>query len=275
MLEKSTCPPLPSALVHDSWGAYLQRTSVSDAGDPQQREDLKSCWFRLNRILPPNDRLFRQLHAACEATQLIDGLPRHDAEISEEDIARIAAIHFLRETPHAVFSVAQELKHINECAARAVTKITGVLRGQKKALLSDRLTRLSDEIEELEALFKAEQAEQAILPRQPYQLRQLILAELVISIEAMLSELTPLRQALHGSSYALGETIRCHEARLFWWRRKIKKLRDNPSQRQTATLLAAKEELTVICRDFAALKDRCFHDCKEFGYAFFDRGGPR
>lgn len=275
MLEESKLPKLPSTRVLDSYGAFMQRTDASEQGDAQLREELRNCWFRLNRILPFTDRMFLQINAICEANKIIDSMQRHDEELDDEAMAKIHAIHFLRQTPNAVFSTSQQLKHINTSAIQAVSTMQGILRGKKKVLLSDRLARLQKETAELEALFQEESAEQRKLPRKPYLLRQAIFTELAISLDAMLSELTPLRQLLKNSNYALAEQVRAHEATLFSWRRKVKKYRDNPSERQSSSLQKAQQELGDLCYSLAAMKDRCFHDCKEFGYSFFDRGGKR
>ncbi len=113
------------------------------------------------------------------------------------------------------------------------------------------------------------------LPQTPYQLRQVVLSELLIQVELALEQIAPMRRGVKDAPIPeeLRKRIIDNEAAFYRARSQIKKWRDNPSQRFGGKMKEMAILLHKSCGEMWLLKDQSFHAGLKLGLRFFSRAG--
>lgn len=193
----------------------------------------------------------------AELMEILDGYPRHDSEIDETTWRRISRqpYHFPGEP---LWSACEELQDALRLSRKAMELVQGSSYGDLKVKTEDRLERHIHESERMLADL-TQLCWQQSCPRKPYQIRQGSLSALLRTISLTGDSLASLRKKLKGSRLnepfyqclcRWDDQIRSMKAR-------IRKWRDNPSQKLGNKMRAIHESILIIDDEIDQVRTEC------------------
>lgn len=267
----------PSVPDGPSFGAYLSNSEELQpnpirTSSAEERLALKTLWHGLNRIATRFDSLQGNARRAHFVVKLVDNVKRHDCQLDEEmsDTLRKVLGTSVRES--AVLVSQELLQEAIERMEQAKLKLAGKLHKEQKVKLEDRLERYLEEGARILEVIE-QMTDEFDITYKPFYVRRQVFTELLLAIERMLDEVSPMRKVLDGSAIS-NESYRriCdNETSFRSWRKQIKKWRDNPTQRFKDRVKICAHDLMRICNDFAQMKEECYQDCLTLGMTFYDR----
>ncbi len=262
----------------DSWGKFLDRNFVTESGesigDKPEVKAMEAVWTAANKFHGVVSCLHTQGEQTCNVIAALNDVVRHDMVLDDELWQIVNNMQGGTKEADALNFTLRELETIGERLKATSKRIRGVFRSTHRATIEERLDRFIKQQEDMIASFKG-CLDDFAMPQTAYQVRQYVLSQLVLQLDAVLEVVTPLRRKINDLPLPeeLRQRIHANEATYLRARSQIKKWRDNPSQRLGAKVKETFMLLVKAGEDMACMKDESYHAISKLGAIFYCRTG--
>lgn len=242
-----------------------------DASQKEKAASSSAVFHALKALIRVMDSLNQSFQSLERRLNLVDAVPHHDTCL---DDAVLNDVYQNWHTGGAFRDGERALTvSIREIEGALANNISGVLLGELKVKLEDRLTRHLEEAKALRDAFVASR-DQPFLPRQPHKIRQYFLSSLLLALSPFVMEFQSARKlsdAQENLDPLVRERLLSLETKLFRLRSAVSECRDNPSQKMGKKLAEWVHEFTSIVDTITVVKMRLMHEMLRCGITFHGR----
>ncbi|HEY9676635.1 MAG TPA: hypothetical protein V6C76_01440 [Drouetiella sp.] len=261
-----------------SYGCYIDTTMtdcVTPISDVPAAKSMRAVWHAVNKFMRSGEELADLTEFACNTIAVVDTYKRHDDVVSDDDMRVISSMARTTEELSALENAHSDIKRIVSDMQIVLENFNGVLKGECKVNLQDRLERILKETIALKAETAGTIDARSSLPNTPYALRRVVMSELLLRFDTVIEQLSPLntKEVLLELPSDIAERIKKDVTTFQAGRSRLRKWRDNPSQKFGSRFKEFTEVVDATICDVGQLKNEMFDLGKAIGARFYNRGG--
>lgn len=245
-------------------------------GDRPETKAIVAVWYAMNEFFKVVDDIAIHAESACNIIAAVENCPVQDAVLDEETLGIVANMKRSSYEEGVLYSSRLNLKHIVDLLGRNAASLKGVLHGDEKIAIED---RVDSHLAEAQAIYDSVDQllrERSKVAKTPERLRKVALSSLIVAVERALEVLSSLNQSVADQPLPgdLKSRLSGYEADFVAARSFLSAWRDDSAQRFGTRMKEMAEMLFQTCVEVAKLKDEAFQECRALGLQFFTRGGP-
>lgn len=245
-------------------------------GDLPEAKALVAVWYAMNEFFKVVDDIAIHAESACNIIAVVESCPVQDAILDDETLAILANMKRSSYEEGVLYSSRQNLKHIVDLLGRNAASVKGVLHGDEKVAIED---RIDSHLAEAQAIYDSVDqilCERSQIAKTPERLRKVALSSLIVAVERALEVLSTLGRQVADLPLPgdLKSRISGYETDYTAALSFLQDWRDHSDQRFGTRMKEMAEMLFQTCVEVSMLKDEAFQECRALGLQFFTRGGP-
>lgn len=245
-------------------------------GDLPEAKALVAVWYAMNEFFKVVDDIAIHAESACNIIAVVESCPVQDAVLDDETLEILANMKRSSYEEGVLYSSRQNLKHILDLLGRNAASVKGVLHGDEKVAIEE---RIDSHLAEAQAIYDAVDQllrERSQVAKTPERLRKVALGSLIVAVERALEILSTLGRNVDDLPLPgdLKSRISGYETDYTAALSFLQEWRDHSDQRFGTRIKEMAEMLFQTCVDVSMLKDEAFQECRALGLQFFTRCGP-